>query len=512
MIGRFNIIERLKNNYTKKSPSHLSVVGSRFSGKSVLLNALAENIRRDESSPFEVVVLWDLGHQTPINNEDFLRTMCKKIGSKLRSVNKEWGEILLASDDPYDDLREVIEQLASEKVNILMLWDGFDKPLSSGKLTRNLWDQLRALAQSSSLRLITASRKPLHKLIRDEDSVASDFWNIFDPNSVIVGVFDEDDKNTVLKKLNNIEFDKGSKKELINWTGGFPPLYLLVINQLLALTHVDNIAVEEAAKTVLGNSASGILEDLWKDCPASTKELFLHLVEKSEIPISETSSEERNGLIEKGFGKTSSNKIIKNCRLMEHHIRNQKEVIDSVARLFKEHDDYQKNIKPVLEHRLNQIKNIDNRLKELIERCIEDIPKNPEDCLKNMRGILDRALNFIVNKEFPEQHKIPSDWIAEWQYDGRKIDANETFPNTTNKKLYLIQSMTGAYPGQKTPPKAKYANKASYCFLDNIKSYGDYGHHSDGQIILVETAVTAIMTCIELAASLDVTNKTEGTV
>jgi len=64
LIGREAVMRRIWNDLTKTSPSHLSVVGPRYSGKSVLLHGLAERMM-GEDSPYNATILWDLGHQTP---------------------------------------------------------------------------------------------------------------------------------------------------------------------------------------------------------------------------------------------------------------------------------------------------------------------------------------------------------------------------------------------------------------------------------------------------------------
>jgi hypothetical protein len=194
MLGRAKVRQRLWNDLTKASPSHLSVVGPRYSGKSVLLKALAARMRQNDSL-YGAVVLWDLGHQTPDSDTAFLTLLCQRLGQGIKTINADYGEHLLAVDsNVYSDLREVIQALKDDGTKVLMLWDGFDKPLGAGKLTRNLWDQLRELASIPSLRLVTATRRTLHELIRSEESVTSDFWNIFDMIPVRVEPFDDADR------------------------------------------------------------------------------------------------------------------------------------------------------------------------------------------------------------------------------------------------------------------------------------------------------------------------------
>jgi hypothetical protein len=81
---------------------------------------------------------------------------------------------------------------------MLLLLDGLDRLLAADTLTRNLWDQLRELASQPSLRLVTASRQRLRDLIRSPDAATSDFWNIFDPNPVQIGVMDDGDLGKAL--------------------------------------------------------------------------------------------------------------------------------------------------------------------------------------------------------------------------------------------------------------------------------------------------------------------------
>ena len=142
MLGRAKEMERLWNNLIKPTPSHLSVVGPRFSGKSVLLHGLRERMRSG-STPYSAVVLWDLGHQTPGSDEEFMKLLCHRLGEGLKDAGNELGEHLLAtSTDEYKEISDVMEILDGEGCKILMLWEGFDKPLSAGGLTRNLWDNL----------------------------------------------------------------------------------------------------------------------------------------------------------------------------------------------------------------------------------------------------------------------------------------------------------------------------------------------------------------------------------
>jgi ATP-dependent Clp protease ATP-binding subunit ClpA len=55
MLGRTRIMQRLWRDLTKPTPSNLSLIGPRFMGKTVIMNALAQRIA-NEASPFEFVL------------------------------------------------------------------------------------------------------------------------------------------------------------------------------------------------------------------------------------------------------------------------------------------------------------------------------------------------------------------------------------------------------------------------------------------------------------------------
>ena len=163
MVGRTVLLQRLISSLTKPTPDHLQVVGPRFGGKSVLLQALAEQLRRNGS--YQSIAVWDLGHQTPDSNESFMRVLRDKAVDALAATHSGYADyIRSANGNPYKELAEVFDELKQQSIKVLMLWDGFDKPLAGGKLTRTLWDQLRELASRPSLRLVTASRRRLTAL------------------------------------------------------------------------------------------------------------------------------------------------------------------------------------------------------------------------------------------------------------------------------------------------------------------------------------------------------------
>lgn len=502
MIGRDKVVSRLVKDLTKKAPSHLSVVGPCYAGKTVILNALAERMKAN-GSPYYVVVLWDLAHQTPRSDKTFVIELCKKIGTELGKIDGDsYGQMLISENGAeYADLRDVVEALDDEGSKILLLLDGFDKLLKEGDISRNVWDQLRELSSCDSLRIVTATRKNLQQLIRSEESITSDFWNIFDINPVKVDLFDEDDKRAVLDQIRDLELLPGAKSELDNWTGGYPPLYLAVLNRIIeggGSQPVDNNVVNEMALDSL-DVISNLLEDLWNDCSETAKNAYLFLLEGEEQPISELSHPDKTSLMEKGFVKMSSRgKIEPGCRFLINHCKLHASDHGSFKRLLGSSDNYMINIRKVLELRLNQVESFDERLSNLIRQCIKEIPNDSESCLRNLRGILDRALKLIWVLEFGEDRIIPAEYVSYWEERSQYI--GDRVPIERGKQCRLLKLITGSE--NNLIPKAKYVSKNVYAQVNALQRFADFGQHIDESAVHEGTAIASVMCAIELAACL----------
>jgi len=511
MLGRENIMQRLCNNLTKSTPSHISVVGPRFVGKSVLLKALDERMR-GKGSPYCAVIFWDLGHQTPRSDEKFMKLLCQLLGEGIKAANNDYGEHLLSVDSgEYAEICEVMDALHDDGQKVLMLWDGFDKPLSGGALTRNLWDNLLELCRKPSFRLVTSTRKGLHQLIRDEKSVTSDFWGVFE-GIVRVTSFDDSDVESILATLSELEFKPGARTELINWSAGFPPLFLGVLNQIVTDIpggQVDNETVNRAAKKALEN-LSDVISAMWQDCPAAAQDLYIHLVDHGDQPFNDAGKDERDCLIEKGFSRKSGNKLAASCRMLQEYIQGARPDAGSMARLFGSWDDYQDNIRSLLEHRLNHISRFDDRLHRLVARAIEDIPDFPDDCLNNLTGIRDSALQIIWQREFAPEMRVPQNLVSYWTENPRSNhrlisdmmqSKNWRISDDPLNQIRLLGLLTGCH--RDFDAKAKVTTKDTYVLIDAIHNFRNRSQHPDGQSIHLGVAVAAIMACLELLACLD---------
>ena len=391
MIGRRLIMDRLRRGLTKPAPDHMKIIGPRSAGKTVVVEALLNELRI-AGKPFEGLVRWDLGHSPPTCDADFLVQLRDKVAEALQARQPSWSKSLIDSgDDAHDGLKEVLSLLSEDGIRVLVVLDGLEKTLASGRFTRNLWDNLLALGQLKSLRYMTVSRGKPHELVRDPDSAASDFWGLFDQGQVAVECFDDEDINAAAAKVPGLNLRPGARTELLNWTLGFPPLTLSVLNEL---------AESESTRDVDAPQSSSPLQRLptiasKKHClacggslPETAKELQRAVVMDGQSLAAGRSARDIDALTERGFAVRAGDRIHKPSRLLCRFLSSIESGDGSLRRLFTSEKDFISNARTVLELRLVQIENLDESLKRSIEKGLTDLPEYPQlpnECPKYCR-------------------------------------------------------------------------------------------------------------------------------
>jgi hypothetical protein len=508
MLGRKVLFEQLCNELTKPTPAHLSLVGPRYHGKSVILHALVATMRQ-RSDAYHRVIYWDLGHNTPQTDAEFLENLRIRIAKEISDSHPDLADYLKDKDSGFDDLHEVMENLAKEGKRILLVWDGFDRPLRQGRLTRNLWDNLLELCRMGSFRVVTASRRKLQELIRDEQSVTSELWQVFRVEKV--ACLTADDLEHFTENLPNHAFQAGALKELMNWTGGFPALVTWLLGKIAmdvpngAVTnqHVNDTAVPD-------DQGAGILDSIWQDCPAPAADLYRHLAESGPQRAGDVPKTEKAALQDLGLARQDGQMLVHTCRLMEKHVGAADPEFGALARLFGTWDGYAGNIRGILERRISQIDRFDESLFHMVERAIEDIPDHPNTCLNSLTHIEDLALDLVWKRELGDDRILPAGVVSYWTQSPRdrhrfvaemmKTD-NWEVPGDRGPQLALLQLLTGSHQDF-TQPKAKFTSKDTYVLLNAIHSFRNRSQHASGQAIHLGVAVSAVMLCVELLACL----------
>ena len=520
MLGRKELFEQLSNELTKPTPAHLSLVGPRYHGKSVILHALAATMRQRPDA-YHRVIYWDLGHGTPQSDEAFITALRMHVAKAIKDSHTEWAEYLEDSESGYDELHEVVGNLMKSGERILFVWDGFDRPLREGRLTRNLWDNLLELCRMPSFRVVTASRRKLQELIRDEKSVTSELWQVFTPKPI--DCLSSEDLEAFTAKLPDHVFQPGALKELMNWSGGLPALVTWLLGKIAEKVPpgtVSNQQVNEGA--VPDDQCCGIIDDIWQDCPAPAADLYCHLVETGSQKISDVPKPEKAALLDLGFARQDGPLLVHTCRLMENHVGSAGPEFGALARLFGSWEGYAANIRGILERRIAQIPRFDDRLFRMVEQGIENIPSYPDDCLNNLTNIEERAFDLIWNHETDDERCFPYTISSYWseitlkvQKDRRvrimaeMLQADEngesnawSVPTDRTLQLTLLQLLTGSHQTYNKAVAAK-VSKDTYALLNAIHSFRNRSQHTSGQAIHLGVAVSAIMLCVELLACLE---------
>ena len=271
MLGRGSLVRQIERHLLKPTPDHVSVVGPRHYGKSVLLRHLASAYHlgptgyrvlppdksaepagtyRSRPGDYLATVYIDLRHDTPRSDGAFRRRFAEEIratfqpdpwessdlpGHREPFDISELSEYLdIENEASHESLDLVFTELEDRGARMLVVLDGLDYALTGTGFTRNLWDQLRSLAQKTSLRFVTGSRRPLRKLCKTEESRTSDFWEIFYDTPVRVAALDDSDWDAFLQPLldTGCALDDSARKEVANWTGGVPLLVCALLQKL----------------------------------------------------------------------------------------------------------------------------------------------------------------------------------------------------------------------------------------------------------------------------------------
>ncbi|MDE2892403.1 MAG: ATP-binding protein, partial [Chloroflexota bacterium] len=420
MLGRASLMRTITDHLLKPSPDHVSVVGPAYYGKSVVLRHLSTSFDNG-SDGYLTASHIDLRHGIPASDGEFMSRFAQEISTVLQGARPQHAELIEPGDEAvHEVLGLVFEELENEGVRLLVVLDGLDYALAGTGLTRNLWDRLRALAQRSSLRLVTGSRRPLRELCRTEESRTSDFWEIFYDTHTPVTALDDGDIEAFLQPLRDAgtAFDESARKEIVNWTGGVPLLVCALLQRLLeehAGARLRKPDIDRSAEEVLGGRGQ-LLAALWDDCDAELRS-DLRVLSDGDVRLTELSPARRRALEERGYGRVSGNRLRGSCRLMQRYARDQAPAIADLTRVVGTIAGFETHVGSLLELRLAQVSagEPDEELRDYVSNAIRDLSPSPNHALIWVRSIANRGLKLVWNAELPPDRTLPSKWRSEWR-------------------------------------------------------------------------------------------------
>ncbi len=500
MVARESEFKALVSEIDRSSPNHVSVIGPRFSGKSVLLQSVSK-----AQLPFTATVLWDLAHFTPEGDDGFRESFAKRLADHPASELDEYRK-LLREDSSFSSLKTVFEDLRDRKLSILMLWDGFDRPLERGRYSRNLWDQFLDLISKTPLCLVTASRLSLRELIRNEESASSKFWECFG-RTITIRPFSAEDCDQILGSLTGMSFDKGSRTELTSWSGCFAPLYLTLINEVVrsatgAVTATD---VNEAAVKV-ADDRRDLIRDIWADCPSASQEVFGELLEVKESDIRDFPPLDVEPLILRGLAVRNGSKLRASCRLVNDVAASEGLSYGYLKRAFGDPETFAPTSKRAIAIRLSSLQGLDERLRTHLHRCLEDIPRDVGNCMNQLRSVFDRAIDLLLEAELGSDLSLSNELTDPWlqNNDWQRICTDVGHAPTSAKQLdrlpRLLLLRLLANPPSSIERKARKVSRTCYELAQVCKTFDDFGNHTKGEIPSTETALAAMTVAIQFVA------------
>jgi hypothetical protein len=494
MLGRQRLFDQLLRQLTKVSPDHVSVVGPCHYGKSVILQHLAGQFLAGRGD-YLTGAYWDLRHETPDSDGAFLKAFASTLKNALPH---EFAECIDTDGTTVrDDVALVLNDLAQQKKRILVVMDGFDHVLGNTAISRNTWDTLRSFAQKTSLRLVTGSRQKLRELCKTEDSATSDFWEVFHPNPLRVGRFEDHDWDGFLEpfKARSIQIDGSAQKEIANWTGGIPVLAAGLMYVAYESTH-DNSSLSKSEidgfATTLAEERRDVIADLWDDCTAEIQAELADLQIRHEMPLSEVNEDHRREMELRGMAKPVGNTLRIASTLIGNFAQQQSSGLESMRRLFGDSGRFAKNSRGLIELRLSQVRVVDNDLFNVVSKAIRD-SNHPPDALAWARRIANRAFQIIWERELPEG-EISLGWAGELgnAAKDRRIPAG-------GGACRLLQLATGT---DITPRLTRYVSKRTYALLNFMQSVGDHGQHLKDDDVTWSYAAAFCFAAVDLCDSL----------
>jgi hypothetical protein len=144
-----------------------------------------------------------------------------------------------------------------------------------------------------------------------------------------------------------------------------------------------------------------------------------------------------------------------------------------VRRLFGTSEQFEANVRGVLELRLAQVPDGDPELRSEVADLVEEVQHNPRKAARLARNVAERALDIIWQAELPDG-RIPQAWIAEWKHSGERVSDDDRVPKRRGPQCGLLRLMTGT-----DSPVARFVTRPTALLVDHLKSVGDFGHHKD---------------------------------
>lgn len=506
-LGREKELGQIRDAITKDGTDNLMVVGPKLIGKTTLLKAIPTSIDL-ESAGYVATVFWNLGHETPKDDDDFRRQLMEQIKSPLLRARRELSDWFSEDQKPIEAVDGALDELEEAGERLLLIMDTFDYVLKRSSVTRSLWDNLADLFDKKAITVVTGSHLPLRELCGDEITMNSEVWKTFDSVPLRLGPFPEDDMPSIFKPLADKGFslDQAAQSEIVSQTGGVPVLCCALLQFLedAGVKAITSKAVQQAAQQALDNNPS-FLSELWSNCGPDEQSTLVRLAEHPDR-AEKLPHERQQSLLQRGFVTENRKGLRGGCGIMLEYASRFGNAVEDMKRIFGDAEDYCSRIKEVLEFRLGHLSGVDQLLLGFVQRTLRDLDADPVIPVYDMRGIAERAIALVIEAEFPEG-QIPAATVQAWQFSGVRYPLEENraeqIPEDNGRRADLLLLLTGDKKARVIPAKARFISKGTALLISHLWTIGRAGVHRDeGHVYGPLFAGSACFAAVELCEHL----------
>ncbi len=260
-FGRKNIVRRIFSRIGAARPQSVAVIGGRQSGKTSLLNYLADKGIREKYLPdpdrYVFVSVPGVDDAT-LDATAFLSLLSEQLRVGTRSGESE-----------YNRLQGKVEQLHHSGVHLVCFFDDFHFITRNTNFPLEFFSFLRSLANNFNLAYVTSSYLELQKLCVAKDIEESPFFNIF--TNIALGLMEPDEARALLASLTG--WPDADAARVTEWAGAFPYVLQLVAGACPDGPPADG-QYEKKLLPVLKDYFTGILSILPREALKPLKDLI----------------------------------------------------------------------------------------------------------------------------------------------------------------------------------------------------------------------------------------------
>ena len=323
----------------------------------------------------------------------------------------------------------------------------------------------------------------------------------------MLGPFEDQDWDDLWKPFaeKTISVEQGAKTELRRQTGDIPVLVTGILQNLHATavknSKLTNVDVAECCETFHADLPDAI-RDLWDDCSIELQGLMAEApsgeLKKENVPQPLRTEAESRGLTrtEKGFLRVQ-------CRIIAEHAKNMACGVQDMNRLFGSKENFDQNIRRLLELRLGHYVGCDERLQRYVGYAIRDLADEPRRVLDSARGIIEVTLEVCLSAEGVKTGEaLPKIWKEDWERTNIKGVPNnfDPIPNDRGQLCKFLRHITGREV--RYIRVAKKVSRHTSLLIDQVSSIGNFINHREWEAPSYGLACSMCFLAIELMASI----------